>query len=84
MRRTKCVSVIAGIVTIILLPGMLTIGNLGPAPVQAAQDPTVQRPISDFLDAARKADAHPSAHEGQEPPRIWTQKPSDRFDFTYV
>jgi hypothetical protein len=51
MRRTKCVSVIAGIVTILLLPGMLTIGNLGPAPVQAAQDPTVQRPISDFLDA---------------------------------
>jgi len=30
---------------------MLTIGNLGPAPVQAAKDPAVQRPIEDFLDA---------------------------------
>jgi hypothetical protein len=36
---------------ILLLLGMLTIGNLGPASVQAAQGPAVQRPISDFLDA---------------------------------
>src|SRR4051794_18405763 len=38
----------------VLLPmqlGVLTIGNMGAAPVQAAQDRTVQRPISDFLDA---------------------------------
>jgi hypothetical protein len=31
--------------------GVLTIGNMGPSPVQAAQDGAVQRPISDFLDA---------------------------------
>jgi hypothetical protein len=37
--------------SVILLLGMLTIGNLGPAPVQAAQGSAVQRPISDFLDA---------------------------------
>src|SRR6266481_7353767 len=38
-------------VTVLLLLGALTIGNLEPAPVQAAQGPAVQRPISDFLDA---------------------------------
>jgi hypothetical protein len=38
-------------VTILLLLGMLTIGDLGPGPVQAAQGPAVQRPIEDFLDA---------------------------------
>jgi hypothetical protein len=37
-------------VTTLLLLGVLTIGNLGPAQVQAA-GPAVQRPISDFLDA---------------------------------
>jgi hypothetical protein len=38
-------------VMIVLLFGVLTIGNLRPASVQAAQDPAVQRPISDFLNA---------------------------------
>jgi hypothetical protein len=51
MRSTKCllaiVAISAGLVTL----GVPTIGNLGPAPVQAAQDPSGQRPISDFLDA---------------------------------
>jgi hypothetical protein len=58
MKSKKCWRTVIAIsarparsVTIVLLLGMLTIGNLGPAPVQAAQDPAVQRPISDFLDA---------------------------------